>query len=299
MEPWSAFLALPVHLTRARLLSKTGPLPESRWWGSTVRGALGSALRFLLCQCGSGRHKPDCLFSRFFSPENLQTQGPKFPPPPWCLAARAEGDQLLVEIRVFGDSSQTQEALGLALEVAGFRGLGKHRLALAGLGYTVSVLGQLAWQEPRNAACLSFESPVRLTDKGRLVQETPTFAQVFSAAQRRVRLCAAAWVGGSIPPPPPEHFLWAQNVPVEAAETSWVEQLRYSRRQQRLMRLGGLVGWIRFGGDWSWAWPWLRLAPLLGLGKLTTMGLGEVKWANGPPVGGASGTALAHFEGFS
>lgn len=284
MDPWRTFLELPVRVTEVTLRSKTGPLTQSRWWGSTVRGGLGSALRFLLCRCGSAQHREGCEFTRFFSPENTEARGPRFPPPPWCLAARAEGEDLHVEMRVFGDQGALHEALTLGLEVAGFRGLGKHRLAMAGFRERVSVLGQLAWQEPHDATTLVFESPVRLADGGSPVKDFPSFFQVFSAAQRRVRLCAAAWTGGTIPPPPPEHFLWAKNVAVEAGEMTWVEQMRYSRRQERLMRLGGLVGWLRFGGDWKWAWPWLRLLPWLGLGKLTTMGLGEVRWVNHGPL---------------
>ncbi|MCX7895765.1 MAG: CRISPR system precrRNA processing endoribonuclease RAMP protein Cas6 [Thermoanaerobaculum sp.] len=277
MDPWLEFLQLPVQITHWYLASELGPLTENRWWGSTVRGAVGSTLRFLLCRCRAVQHQPQCEFARFFAPENITAAGPKFLPPPWALSARVQGSELEVELRLFRQAVPV-EVLSTAVAAAAIRGFGQTRLRLVRWHHSSTTLGALAAAHPSPRPVLRLESPTRLQEDGALIQQAPSFSQIFAAAQRRARLCARAWLGVTLPQPAYEHWVWARSVPVEAAEVSWLEQLRYSRRQNQLMRLGGLVGWVRYGGEWRWAWPWLRLAPILGLGKLTTMGLGEVRW---------------------
>ncbi|MGC8917245.1 MAG: CRISPR system precrRNA processing endoribonuclease RAMP protein Cas6 [Thermoanaerobaculum sp.] len=283
MDAWEAFLQLPVHTLEVRLASGGGTLPESRWWGSTVRGALGGALRFLLCSCRSESHRRDCPFARFFIPEGDGQNGPRYLPPPWSLSVKAHENELEVQLRIFSDAVEIIEALGLALEAAGFRGLGGRRFRVVGFKSSVASLASLvaSWRYPKPVLLL--ESPVRLQEGGQPIRQVPSFSHLFAAACRRVRLCAWAWAGVNLPHPPPEHKLWATQVPVSGGQVHWEEKPRYSRRQKKLMRLGGLVGWVAYGGEWSWAWPWLRALPLLGLGKLTTMGLGEVRWLPAPP----------------
>lgn len=55
----------------------------------------------------------------------------------------------------------------------------------------------------------------------------------------------------------------------------WTEATRYSARQDREMRLGGVIGPWDLRGDLSPLLPWLRLGQWLHVGKSATMGLGR------------------------
>jgi len=279
VEQLLAFLELPITVLAGRLRPEAPCHDPQRWWGSTVRGALGAALRFLLCPCRGPEHKPGCPFLGLFAPEGDGQEGPRHLPPPWMLrVVPAQDGALDLELRLFGPATGWEEAFSLALAVAGFRGLGKSRFSWSPSARTATTLG--AWPFPPWEEQLELEllSPLRLQSQGQLVTQPPSFLELLLACTRRVRLCAKAFAKLSVPALASHQLAQARRVRLEAAETSWFELVRYSRRQEQAMRLGGLVGALRYGGDWSWAWPWLRLAPLLGIGKLVTMGFGEVRW---------------------
>lgn len=281
VEPWFTLLKLPVTVLSGNLQPEEAFQEPKRWWGSTVRGALGSALRFLLCGCRGGSHKESCPFGQLFAPEGDGEQGPRYEPPPWLLRVLPrENGALEVELRLFGQATQWEEAFSLALSLAAFRGLGKSRFRWNLEARAATFLESWpfpAWEEQ---LALELVSPLRLQWQGELVTGAPSFLQLFVACSRRVRLCAKAFARVALPPPSSDQLAQARRVPLVAAETSWFEFVRYSRRQEQAMRLGGVVGVVRYGGDWRWAWPWLRFAPLFGIGKLITMGFGEVRWRN-------------------
>ncbi len=278
MKTWEALFALPV----ANLLLKMTPedcgVLEERWWGSTLRGALGAALRFLLCRCRGGVHRPGCDFARLFAPATEEGNDSGFLPP-WRLVINLRESHLEVQIRLFGEAVAFADAFQLALQIAAFRGLGQQR-------FSVTVVEKQHTTFEAQKACpwtsdlsLLLLSPVRLQDRGALVTVAPSFLQVFSSAQRKLRLAARSWCGVELPYPSDQMHL-ARHVAIAAASVSWMEKQRFSHRQKRLMRLGGLVGFVQFAGEWSFAWPWLRFLPALGLGKLTTMGFGDVSWGH-------------------
>ena len=64
---------------------------------------------------------------------------------------------------------------------------------------------------------------------------------------------------------------------VSTVETTlrWHDWERYSQRQDRRMKLGGLVGEVEFAGEWQPFMPLLRLGADLHVGKGTGFGLGR------------------------
>ena len=73
---------------------------------------------------------------------------------------------------------------------------------------------------------------------------------------------------------------------VVRAETFWYDWERYSQRQQRRMRLGGVMGEVTLGGKLERYRPLLRLGQYLHVGKGTGFGLGKYRIA-----GDAAGSA--------
>ncbi|MFN3414243.1 MAG: CRISPR system precrRNA processing endoribonuclease RAMP protein Cas6, partial [Thermoanaerobaculum sp.] len=174
---------------------------------------------------------------------------------------------------------QNAEAFSLALQNAAFRGLG-HQSFIAVLEERVDTVLQTLIASPwQPSLTLELRSPVRLQAHGALVTTAPSFAQVFASAQRKLRLAARSWCSLELPFPSEQMHL-ARHIPVAMASVRWVEMARYSLRQRQFMRLGGLQGRLQFEGEWSFAWPWLRFLPAIGLGKLTTMGFGDVAWTH-------------------
>lgn len=67
------------------------------------------------------------------------------------------------------------------------------------------------------------------------------------------------------------------DVEVVRADTFWYDWERYSRRQQRRMKLGGLMGEVTLNGKVSQYEHLLRLGEYLHVGKGTSFGLGKVE----------------------
>ncbi|MCG8342679.1 MAG: CRISPR system precrRNA processing endoribonuclease RAMP protein Cas6 [Chlorobiales bacterium] len=67
------------------------------------------------------------------------------------------------------------------------------------------------------------------------------------------------------------------DVDVVRADTFWYDWERYSQRQQRRMRLGGIMGEVTLGGKVAQYEPLLRLGEYLHVGKSTGFGLGKYR----------------------
>lgn len=67
----------------------------------------------------------------------------------------------------------------------------------------------------------------------------------------------------------------SQAVRLERAETRWQDYGRYSTRQRRYMKLGGVVGRASYAGELTEIYPYVKAAEVLGVGKGTTFGFGR------------------------
>jgi len=69
----------------------------------------------------------------------------------------------------------------------------------------------------------------------------------------------------------------AQEVTIEEDQLQWTELARYSSRQKRWIKLGGLTGQISFAGRLGPFLPYLLLGEQIHVGKGTAFGLGQMK----------------------
>lgn len=67
----------------------------------------------------------------------------------------------------------------------------------------------------------------------------------------------------------------AEKVDKVEDNTTWVDWERFSRRQDMKLRMGGLVGKVKFQGELDKFYPYLKLAELIHAGKGTVFGLGK------------------------
>ena len=122
-----------------------------------------------------------------------------------------------------------------------------------------------------------FVTPLRIDIGGKL-QNPITFPSLIKSANERGR--AVFWAYNQTEP------LWdgkglvkgSEGVKLVEGEQRWVDLTRYSRRQGEKLKVGGVIGYALFEGDeLSPFLPLLRLMEWLQVGKLTTMGLGEIE----------------------
>lgn len=120
---------------------------------------------------------------------------------------------------------------------------------------------------------IRFTSPVRLDLGGDLVYPVQ-FDHLVRALVHRSRALASCY-GGE---PQQVRLEDAQRARQVADRTRWVDLRRYSTRQQTDMRIGGVVGTVTYEGiDFSPFSHLLSFGEWLGVGKLTSMGLGQME----------------------
>lgn len=132
------------------------------------------------------------------------------------------------------------------------------------------------WGGDASELWVTFDTPTRFIRQGELCRE-PRFDLLVGNLLRRlenlVRFhCGGEgdWVYGSL-------LEDAPGVELVADETRWHDWERYSNRQDRRMKLGGLVGRVAYRGRLEPFLPLLALGGWVNVGKGTTFGLGRYR----------------------
>lgn len=293
---------------------QAGTLP--RFLGSVVRGGLGHVLRRMVCvtrlpECGGCLLRFQCAYPVLFepyAPPDLSEDGRYARPPvpfvlrvPFGTRVRRSvepGERMEFELVLVGRTTSYLPYYLLAFQELGRRGLGPRRQRFRLLevrawtpsGYvTVYTEGTRTLRtdippvplrglatsatlpDPRMVA-VRFWTPVRLDLGGDLVYPVE-FAHLIRALVQRIRALERAYGTCGLSPPPP-----ADDVRRVSDRTRWVDLSRYSTRQRMEMRIGGAVGVVMYEGqDLRPFAPWLGLGEWIGVGKLTSMGLGHME----------------------
>lgn len=291
-----------------------GVLP--RFWGPALRGGLGHVLRRMVCVtrlplCDGCLLRFRCaypvLFQPFAPPDRAQGGRYARMPVPFVLRVPfgdrsprllRQGDAVAFELVLVGEANLHLPYYLLAVAELGRRGLGPQRLRFRleevaawtpggfvpvyrdGEGNLRTDVPPLALnellvsREPVDARRLAvrFISPVRLDLEGDLVYPVE-FWHLVRGLVERMRALVACYGGDALPRPE-----GAEGVRRAEDRTRWVDFSRYSTRQQTEMRLGGAVGTVIYEGeDLRPFWPLLAFGEWLGVGKLTSMGFGQME----------------------
>ena len=76
----------------------------------------------------------------------------------------------------------------------------------------------------------------------------------------------------------------ADTIELLTANLRWIEYSRYSSRQRKKMKIGGILGRIDItGSTLKWLWPFMWLGHLVNTGKTTSMGNGRYAIDINPP----------------
>lgn len=258
--------------------------------------------------CASCALKEKCLYVALFEPSPLRhfpnaakfRQAPRpyiLNPPLTTRQTFWPGETLDFDLVLIGPAIEALPYFVYVMEIMGQRGLGRERG-----GYQLVQVDQLngalptalyegtrrALVTPRpesgpaaeiddgtlTSVAIHFLTPLRLKDKGDLVTRI-TFPLFFDRLVQRLSLLTGFYGNPSRLPDFPSILARAGDVAVSANGLQWFDWERYSRRQDGVMKFGGLRGSINLSGDLGLFLPYLRLGETVHVGQATTFGLGR------------------------
>ncbi len=134
------------------------------------------------------------------------------------------------------------------------------------------------WQpEELKQVEVHFLTQLRLMEKGRLVQ-VPQLPTLMRTVFRRLDFILKVHGNRQLSLPFHHYLDLAEQSKIDRHELIWQDMSRYSNRQKKQIKLGGLVGQIVYAGDGlNQLFPYLKIAELFHVGKGTVFGLGKLK----------------------
>ena len=129
---------------------------------------------------------------------------------------------------------------------------------------------------------LSFLTPLRIIHKGKLLKELP-FKIFLERLLERALLLSHFYCDSELPD---FQTLFYDSINVNILKSSliWFDWQRYSFRQKRKMKFGGLLGNITYRGNLNKYLPLIKLGEYIHIGKAVTFGLGKYKILNINPL---------------
>ena len=282
--------------------------------GSTLRGAFGHALKKVSCalrkrNCERCILAASCCYPLVFESEKLDrnTAGYKVrlssKPHPYVLEPPLDeqreytaGDSFSFTLHLFGPALRYRPQIFYAVTLMGEIGLGKKHLGRFTLNKITAEdillydeatktlsLEDAAWQltlKPEIEGCsmlrVDFLTPFRIKRDNRF-QRKISFGTLARAAMRRVSSLENAYGEGEPEVDYRRLAALSDEIDIIEDETRWQEVTRYSNRQKRTMKMGGVQGAMVFSGELSPFLPFLRYCEIVHLGKQTAFGLGLIQ----------------------
>ena len=283
--------------------------------GSTLRGGFGGVFRRIACSqkqladCHPCLIKSSCPYRMIFEPgpvEGAELWGgfdeiprPFVIEPPETEQTRFEpGEVLDFKLVLIGKAVDYLPYFVLVFKELGELGIGKGRakfdlrrvtaLPLSGANGAIVFDGEKLYdqvsliREPfvgfvsgeDDTLAISFQTMTRLKHNGIFVA-APEFPVLLRALFRRCSALQYFYCGNRLELDFRTLVEQAEAVSLVGNETFWVDWERYSSRQDRRMKLGGLVGRAEYRGPWREFGEVLRWGEILHVGKGCTFGLGK------------------------
>ncbi|OQX18732.1 MAG: hypothetical protein BWK76_06700 [Desulfobulbaceae bacterium A2] len=287
--------------------------------GSTLRGALGMALKQIACalrrqQCNDCILRGQCAYAWFFETERY-TDGEgrqvNARPHPYVLlpgenaqGIRHPGDPFTFSLLLLDRANDLLPHILCAVQRMGENGIGsgtRHGLGKFSL-QTISLGAQQLFaheekilRKPESLNTISLEAPgangilsvnvrlltpLRLKEGNDLTHELP-FHVLLRACLRRIAALEAAYGGGEPALDYSGLVARARDVRVTQSHLVWQDQRRYSNRQKTTVSYSGLGGDVSYEGDLTEFLPILRYGEQVHIGKQTVFGLGRIRVEEG------------------
>lgn len=284
--------------------------------GSTWRGALGHALKKLVCvtrheACAACALVHSCAHAYLFEtpPPRDSAKMRKYPAvphpfllePPVGVGELPEGAPYALDLTVIGHANRHLPYLLHAFDRAGNAGIGRGRSPLqmlrterrdhpdAGLWRQIHQPGGPVTNPPVDALDIpappgdairvEFLTPLRLRRAGQPVRPGDLeFVDLFSNLLRRVSMLTYFHTDTPLETDFAGLVSAARKVEAGQRELNWRAWSRHSARQKQAVAMDGLVGSIVFRGPaLSPFWPYLWLGQFVHAGSGTSMGQGRMR----------------------
>ncbi len=287
-------------------------LPEFK--GSTLRGGFGHALKRITCalrrqECASCLLNHTCAYAFLFevkkvNPSESEALHSAQRPHPYVVVPPAEekreyrpGEPLIFKIILFGRANDYLPHIICAVQDMGKSGLGKKNSRQG--KFTIEQvmqdneviftdntlknrgpLSDLALEPSSSLTgrCLRLQclTPLRLKYANEFKKVLP-FHIIIRAALRRYSTLETIYGDGA----PDLDFKGisarATKIKTISSTSRWIDISRYSNRQQKAMKFGGIIGEMVFQGeDIAEFLPLLRYCQQTHIGKQTSFGLGRI-----------------------
>lgn len=289
------------------------PLRLPDYAGSALRGAFGHALKRIVCvtrerDCKACMLYHNCAYPAVFAPpapeHHVVQKFSDIPapyviePPPWGARAYAPGEPLGFHFVLIGNALKNLPLVIHAFQRAFDRGIGvgDGRARLVSVSHVdahgallpvfdsgkgridphPTILPPPPADVPERVT-LDFATPLRLQQNGKPLRA----AELVSARLLMGLVKRAALLADFHTPVRPDldFRALARHAETIAGEKllNWRDWGRYSSRQQREMKLGGVVGTWSLQGELAPFWPFLQMGQWLHVGKETPFGLGHYR----------------------
>lgn len=281
--------------------------------GSTLRGSFARAFLKTVCavrqsQCSDCLLHQRCLYVATFEPRKASDSSATAPqpyliePPLDRATEYPVGSSLEFNLILFGEANDYLPYHILALERMGEQGVGKKAEGKGPARFHVTDIRRdgrriydpqqqriLTADEPRSLSpslpeeaesgtlTLRCLTPLRVKHQNHLTDELPFFV-LIKAILRRISTLFAEYGGGEPDLDYPGLVRRAREIPMVESDLIWRDFRRYSNRQDRPLRLGGLVGRATYSGAIGDYLPLLDLARTLHVGKQASFGLGRIDY---------------------
>lgn len=287
------------------------PLQLNAYSGSMLRGAFGNALRKLACvtkmtECKQCLLYRQCVYPQLFEPPvPLHTKLQQFSaipspfiiePPPIGESSLSKGGKLQFHVVLIGQANQQLAFIIEAWKRAFQQGLGKQhaQVILCTVYHQAADSSQtLMYQTdqtqlqviPANkewdlmltdSMTLSFVTPLRIQQKGRILSEHMSAKDFLMALVRRYYLLQEFYGIDYQAPQFSELAIKAATIACDV-QFQWYEWQRYSSRQKQAMKFGGVLGELQLQGDLTDFLPILYWGQWLHAGNKTSFGMGQYK----------------------
>lgn len=255
--------------------------PHLEFLGSTLRGAFGIALKQVCCfdfnvTCEKCSSQTTCLYYNFFSQSNtihsyrfsklLNTNNFNF-----TLYLFEEACYQLPYVLNALYVMLTQYGLGVKRETFTIQNILCNGIDIYNQKtFDISKVSiqHFEVQNYKQDVRLYFMTPLRMKSANKLLMTKPTLEQILTSIVNRFNeLMGLPLVRLSFKP------IYRE----EKSEVTFIDLTRYSNRQQTKMQLGGIIGHIDYVQLDEQSYRLLKLGEILGVGKQTVFGLGEIK----------------------